>query len=1013
MAVIRSYNQPTVEARPAPNAAVPMNAPVGAFGNAMQTEGDARAAQTAGAYLERASDTTGNMALSMMAEANEARVQELANGFISGQQFTLYTDKDAFYRKRGQDAINGAQAATDKLLELKKEAVEMAANPTQRRALEKMLNAQVMEANNGISRHVAQQSVEWQKNVAEGRQTLIRNQAALDYNDFDKITGLADAAETAAKEQARLAGVTGTDAETALVAKARSDIYATSITQLIQNDRKRSALALYDRSKDKLDEKDSIRLASALKSTATEVEAEDWIAKNTANSLPDKVKQYAPQVQKAAAENGVDPVLALAVVTQESGGNTGAVSKAGARGLMQLMPGTATDLGVKDPHDPGQNIPGGVKYLGQQINKYGDETLGLMAYNWGPGNVDKWIKAGKNPAAVPEETREYVQKVQGYALAQRGVGTDKANSSGLVLAAQNDPNLSTATKTAITTMVNKASSTLEATRSATIKGLDDMLEATSIAMIAAPASYKKGTLSTLADGFEAAGERSKAMATRLQAQMEDTILSFSSAPKDAQDQTMRQVAASILPGKSKALADSLIAEGKKGSAEAAKQATEDFSVLKTAASNGVRIETLADKAKGIVETFAAKGDIVKAREAQDWFNAQVAAQSAGLAPAAQLTQVAADMKTRIESGENDNAALMQLDALETVRKQQAAQFSKDALAAGASIYSQSLGPLPPATDLPARSAYASNISSRQGGITVLPFTDPEITQIRTKMQNDPPEAQAKTMQALAVLPAEQIPALASALAGKGEGGDQLSRSYAAALSFYAEKTPESKQVADQILSGAKIIKDGGDGTRKPATTSDTWQAGLQERTGNLFRDADPRMAASVTDAIASVYVHLMSRAGRQGEKTDTDILDAAIKTVIGSPVVRNGQSMLPPYRNMTAYDVDKAMRSLSDGDLEGLRTSEGDPVTADKMIRQGILTNGQNGEGWYFVRIPDPRAGMDPRPVVGPDGRPFQLDLRPLVERAARFPEGLMPTPDATGAARRRAPASPTDEATP
>jgi len=97
--------------------ACPATAPVGAFGTAAQTEGNARAMQVAGAYLERTADTTGNMALSMMEEANEARVQELANGFMSGTQFTLYTDKDAFYRKRGTErdrrrAGGDRQAAT-------------------------------------------------------------------------------------------------------------------------------------------------------------------------------------------------------------------------------------------------------------------------------------------------------------------------------------------------------------------------------------------------------------------------------------------------------------------------------------------------------------------------------------------------------------------------------------------------------------------------------------------------------------------------------------------------------------------------------------------------------------------------------------------------------------------------------------------------------------------------------------------------------------------------------------
>jgi len=1008
MSVIRSYNQPTVEGRAAPNAGVPGNAPVGAFGTAAQTEGNARAMQVAGAYLERTADTTGNMALSMMEEANEARVQELANGFMSGTQFTLYTDKDAFYRKRGQNAIDGAQAATDKLLELKKEAIGNAANDTQRRRLEKILNDQIVQANGGISRHVSTQAVEWQKGVAEGKQQLLRNEAALNWNDVDKIDGLALGAEDTAKVQAKLAGLTDTDAEKAMIAKARSDVYSTVIAQRLQNDQKRSALALYDKVKDRLDEKDSIRLASAIKSTRTEVEAEDWLIQKGAPGLPQAVKQYVPQVQKAAAEQGVDPVLATAVLAQESGGDKGAVSKAGARGLMQLMPGTAGDLGVKDPHDPDQNIAGGVRYLGQQLTKYnGDQRLALMAYNWGPGNVDRWIKAGSDPAKVPQETRDYVQKVQGYVAAQ-GVGFDKANTGGLVLAAMNDPSLTPAVKASIATRLNRESATLEATRTAQIKGLRDLGEATLQAMVASPASYKKNTLADIADGLEAAGEKSEAVTYRLLASMEDQLLNFSQAPKSAQEEAMRTVTAALAPGKAGPLMSALNSANAKDKAESAKAAGEDFAALKTAATNGVRMDAMEKKARGVVDGFMKAGDFAKAREAADFFDAQVKAQAAGQAPPAQLAAAIGDMRTRIESGEQSNTSIRQLDAMRDVQQKQAAEFAKDALSAGSTIYSRELGPLPPATDFAGRVAYAEQISQRQGGMKVLPFTEPEITQIRTTLENAPPEQQAKTMQALAQVPAEYIPGIAEALAGKG-AGDQLSRSYAAALAFYADRDPVSRETGNQILQGAKIIKDGGDGNRKPAVTSDAWQTALQDKMGNLLRDADPRQMGVIADAVASVYVYQMNRAGRQGEKTDTDILDSAIKAVVGEPVVWRGQAMLPPVRGMGAYEVEKALRSLSDGDLDGLRTLEGTPITASVIQRRGILSNGRNGEGWYFVRIPDPRAGGDPRPVVNADGSLYQLDLRPLMERAARLPEGLAPLPDAAIRARQRAPANPTE----
>jgi soluble lytic murein transglycosylase-like protein len=114
--------------------------------------------------------------------------------------------------------------------------------------------------------------------------------------------------------------------------------------------------------------------------------------------------------------------LVKAVMKVESGGKADAVSPKGARGLMQLMPATAKELGV-DIDDPQDNVKGGSKYLRQMLNKYGSKELAAAAYNWGPGNIDRAIKqvkaAGKkvtwqnvlNEVKVPRETRNYVSKV--------------------------------------------------------------------------------------------------------------------------------------------------------------------------------------------------------------------------------------------------------------------------------------------------------------------------------------------------------------------------------------------------------------------------------------------------------------------------------------------------------------------------------------------------------------------------------------------------------------------------
>lgn len=532
--------------------------------------------------------------------------------------------------------------------------------------------------------------------------------------------------------------------------------------------------------------------------------------------------------------------------------------------------------------------------------------------------------------------------------------------------------------------------TFNADRAAQIKSLNDTMEATQLMVQLSPSNYKNGTWMNIAEGFKQAGDMSSYATAVFFAQNEEAIKILSTSPRSAQSRLI----AGMFTGKAKALAEGLIAGTKEEATDAGRMARENFSAIKAAVEGKSEIP-IAALEKNIRETFALaqrSGDAVFLSQVVDYVEAARAGNALSQLGPEQQENLIREGRERVLRGNTTNGDLLRLKFVTDTRDRQDKEFKDDAMSAGAKLYNLKLEPMPwggktqdIANALALRSDIANKISANRDGIQVSLLTNEEMEGLRNTLAASPPQKTEMIFRILSNMPADKQEQFAVQLAGQKGTGNFLSHSYAASMSLFSSKDPEDQAAASKILKGAAIRKN--EGAKAPPVNDAAWQQALQDSLGNVFRDKFATGVPKViSDAIASAYTYDMFMAGTPSSPApDIDVLNRAVKQVVGSTVIKRGQAFFPPVRGMTEYDVDKVLSTLTDADLGELRTTEGKPVTADAIRRSAQFSSIQDGR--YMVRIPDGRNGV-PSEILDysktdEHGQPtaFKLDMRPLVER--------------------------------
>jgi len=244
--------------------------------------------------------------------ANDTRVEQALNSFLTAKQGALFGAPDAFYRTQGEGAIHAAPIVSKNLDQLRSDLLDGLGNDYQRQRLGNALDAQMQLTRDGMARHVAEQSLAWQRGVAQDRINILTKEAAQHHNDTDLVDALGHAAATAARAHSRVGdGPPGGEAEDAAAAQARSGVLGAAIQARLDRGDTAGANALLTQVQDQLDPAHAGPLQGQIGTLQRLGAAKDYadgIASATpAASLEEIDAQHQAALQQAEADHADDP----------------------------------------------------------------------------------------------------------------------------------------------------------------------------------------------------------------------------------------------------------------------------------------------------------------------------------------------------------------------------------------------------------------------------------------------------------------------------------------------------------------------------------------------------------------------------------------------------------------------------------------------------------------------------------------------------------------------------------